>query len=52
MKEKLLLFAGASMFALAGTAVAGQPLKLSDAQLGRRFGQPSSPDSHPYAKFR
>ena len=35
MKQKLLLFASASMFALAGTAVAGQPLKLSDAQMDR-----------------
>ena len=35
MKEKLLLFAGASMFVLAGTAVAGQPLRLSDAQMDR-----------------
>ena len=35
MKQKLLLFASASVFALAGTAVAGQPLKLSDAQMDR-----------------
>ena len=35
MKQKLLLFASASMFAVAGTAVAGQPLKLSDAQMDR-----------------
>ena len=35
MKQKLLLLASASMFALAGTAVAGQPLKLSDAQMDR-----------------
>jgi electron transfer flavoprotein alpha/beta subunit len=35
MKEKLLQFVSASVFALAGTAVAGQPLKLSDAQMDR-----------------
>jgi len=35
MKQKLLLFASASMFAVAGAAVAGQPLKLSDAQMDR-----------------
>ena len=34
MKNKLLLLAGA-LFALAGAAIAGQPLTLSDAQLDR-----------------
>jgi hypothetical protein len=35
MKNKLLLLAGALSFALAGAAIAGQPLTLSDAQLDR-----------------
>ena len=35
MKNKLLLLAGATAFALAGAAVAGQPLTLSDAQMDR-----------------
>ena len=35
MNNKLLLSAGASTFALAGAAIAGQPLTLSDAQMDR-----------------
>jgi hypothetical protein len=35
MKNKLFLFAGASMIVLAGAALAGQPLTLSDAQMDR-----------------
>jgi hypothetical protein len=35
MKTKLLLLAGASTLALAGAAVAGQPVRLSDAQMDR-----------------
>jgi hypothetical protein len=35
MKQKLFVSASASMLILAGTTVAGQPLKLSDAQMDR-----------------
>ena len=35
MKNKLLLLAGASTFALAGAVVAGQLVTLSDAQMDR-----------------
>jgi hypothetical protein len=35
MKTKLLLLAGAASFAFASVAAAGQPVVLSDAQMGR-----------------
>ena len=35
MKNKVLLLASAWSFALAGTAIAGQPVALSDAQMDR-----------------
>jgi hypothetical protein len=35
MKNKLLLLTGAWTFALAGAAIAGQPLRLSNAQMDR-----------------
>lgn len=35
MKTKLLLLAGASTLAFAGAAAAGQPARLSDAQMDR-----------------
>jgi hypothetical protein len=35
MIKRMLLFASASTFAILGAAVAGQPVKLSDAQMDR-----------------
>ena len=35
MKNKFLLLAGASIFAFASAAIAGQPVQLTDAQMDR-----------------